>query len=364
MYGAGAGGTIVGTGAGIFGKEFGGLIVMDDIQKPSDVYSERYRQKSAEWYADTLSTRLNDSKTPILAIGHAIHEDDLIQKLINKEIDHYDWHPVVVPALDKSNRSWMPEKYSSETLLKMQKSSRYVFASQFQQNPVAPGNGLFLEEEFLLLDEYPDNIEISFITADTAETDKTYNDPTVFSFWGVHKIKNDYLETDIYGLHWIDCVQLWIEPKDLQAEFMSFYNSCMRFPVKPSLSVIEKKSTGVTLLSVLKQVPGLRIMEIERTKASGSKGERFIAMQQYVASKRISLPMFGKHTIMCRDHMVKITANDSHRYDDICDTAYDAINLALIDGTIIGLNVDRQEHKVPSAYKPLPRKSFKTWHNK
>ena len=34
---------------------------------------------------------------------------------------------------------------------------------------------------------------------------------------------------------------------------------------------------------------------------------------------------------MCVEHMTKVTANDSHRHDDIADTLADAVKIALID---------------------------------
>ena len=367
IYGAGAGGTIVGTGAGLFGDDFGGVIIMDDIQKPSDVTSEKYRQSTRDWFQDTLSTRTNDKKTPIVGIGHAIHEDDLLENLLGGDkqghkIDQYDWKPVILPALDTAGNALMPDMHSSDMLLKMKETSRYVFASQFQQNPVASGVGLFLEEDFKpLLDDIPNNIEATFLTVDTAETDKTYNDPTVFSFWGIYKIRIGEHDTGMYGIHWIDCAEMWIEPKDLQDEFLSFYNGCLRFEVKPSLIAIEKKSTGVTLSSTLKQIPGLRIVEIERTRASGNKSSRFIEMQSYIAQKRMTLHSFGKHTSMCIEHMSKITANVSHRFDDICDTAYDAVRMALIDETVINLNKRPRSDRKIEGYKAYSKKSFTTW---
>jgi predicted phage terminase large subunit-like protein len=361
VYGAGAGGTIVGTGAGKFGDEFGGLIVMDDPEKPNEIFSEKYRSSSKEWFQNTLATRTNDVKTPIVAIGHELHEDDLIKSLINGEIDSNKWTSVIIPALDSADNALMPSKHTSQMLLDMKETSRYVFWSQFQQNAVGEGNGLFLTEDFKVYDDIPDNIEFTFLTVDTAETDKTYNDATVFSFWGFYNIKHEGRETGTYGIHWLDCQQVWIEPKDLQAELMSFYNSCMRFHVKPKAIAIEKKSTGVTLISNLKEIPGIRIVEIQRTKAGGSKSTRFIEMQQYIASKRISLHKFGKHTSMCIEHMSKITANDSHRYDDIADTVYDAVKIALIDGTIGGLNINKVKHKVIPGYQAVPKSSFQKW---
>ena len=37
---------------------------------------------------------------------------------------------------------------------------------------------------------------------------------------------------------------------------------------------------------------------------------------------------------MCVEHLKKITANDTHKHDHICDTLYDACKIALIDQTM------------------------------
>jgi phage terminase large subunit-like protein len=108
----------------------------------------------------------------------------------------------------------------------------------------------------------------------------------------------------------------------------------MLYATPPTFAAIEKKSTGVTLSSVLSEMRGLQIRNIERTRASGSKAQRFLEIQPYIAEKLVSLPAYGKHVQMCLAHMSKITANDTHRHDDICDTAADAIKIALIDKTL------------------------------
>jgi hypothetical protein len=363
IVGVGAEGTITGRGSGLPDVDrFGGAIIIDDIHKPSEITSEKYRNRIKSWWFETLASRVNNPKlTPILAIGQALHEDDLIENLI-EGMDVKPWNPLIIPALDTANNALMPDMHTKDMLLQMKEKMPYEFASQYQQNPVPAGGGLFKKDWFMpTLDDIPDNIEATFITVDTAETDKTYNDPTVFSFWGLYKSKVGDQITDTYSLHWIDCAEMWIEPKDLQDEFLSFYNACQRFTVKPSLIAIEKKSTGVTLSSILKTIPGLRIIEIERTRASGSKSSRFIELQRYIASKRVTLHSFGKHTSMCIEHMGKITANDSHRYDDICDTAYDAVRMALIDETVINLNKRPRSDRKIEGYKAYSKKSFTTW---
>src|SRR5690606_15623448 len=98
-------------------------------------------------------------------------------------------------------------------------------------------------------------------------------------------------------------------------------------------AAIEKKSTGSTLISVLKKVRGLSIREIERS-AGNSKSQRFLDAQPIAYRNLVSFPEKGKHVEMCIRHMEKITINDTHRWDDIADTFADAVRIAFIDKTL------------------------------
>lgn len=331
VYAAGAGGSITGRGAGIKNcNRFGGCIVIDDIHKPDEVTSDTIREGINEWYYNTLQSRINAPNTPIIFIGQRLHEDDLAATLIKSG----EWKTLIIPAIDGAGNPLHPQMHDIKTLLKMKESSPYNFASQYQQDPQPAGGGIYKTEWFVKHEHAPD-ILATFITCDSAETSKDYNDATVFSFWGLYKVKVKDIETDIYALHWIDCEEIRVEPKDLENAFLNFYANCNKHKVKPKLAAIEKKSTGVTLISVLKKYPGMQLLEIERTKATGSKTARFLEAQPYVAQRLISLPVNGRHTTMCIEHCRKITANCSHKFDDICDTMYDAIKIALIDKTIV-----------------------------
>ena len=348
VYAAGAGGTITGRGAGIQGiNRFGGCIVIDDIHKPSEVTSDVMRQSVNEWYLNTLQSRVNDPRTPIIFIGQRLHEDDLPANLI-KGFDSYQWETVILPAMDIHDNALLPAMHTKEQLLLMKEKMPYEFSSQYQQSPQPSGGGIFKPEWFVLLDSEPE-ISCAFITADTAETEKTYNDATVFSFWGLYKIQEFGHDTDVYALHWIDCWELWCEPKDLMENFKQFYTDCLRYKVKPSMVAIEKKSSGTTLLSMLKDMRGVNVIDIERPANAGSKTQRFLEAQPYIASKLISFNENAKHTKSCIEHMRKITANNTHRYDDIADTCADAIKIGLIDKIVKDISdVDNEEEEVLS----------------
>lgn len=330
----GSSGAITGQDAGLPNVEhFSGAVIMDDMHKPDEVHSDTIRNSVIENYRETIIQRPRAPNVPMIFIGQRLHEDDLPSFLLSGK-DERIWKPVVLKAIDDAGNALCPSINPLNQLREKQEKNMYVFASQFQQDPLPAGGALFKPDNFLILSEEPE-ILMTFVTADTAETDRSYNDATVFSFWGIYEITEMGQKTGQYALHWLNCWELRIEPKDLQAEFMSFYADCMLHPVKPLTAAIEKKSTGVTLISVLKDFRGLTIRDVKRTKASGSKTVRFLELQPIISAKLISLPQNGSHNDMCIKHMSKITANNTHRHDDICDTVYDAVKIALIDKTIL-----------------------------
>ena len=342
VYAAGAGGTITGRGAGVRGilNRFSGAIIIDDIHKPDEVLSDSIRNGVIEWYYNTMISRVNNANTPIIFIGQRVHENDLAGHLIESG----GWEVLSLPALDSKGHALHPELHTQPMLKEIERKNPYVFASQYQQNPQPAGGGIFKPEWFHICEDEP-QLLATFITADTAETSKTYNDASVFSFWGLYKIEN----TDEYALHWIDCLEIRVEPKDLESNFMEFYNKCCHHPVKPRMVAIEKKSTGVTLISTLDKLRGVQIKSIDRNSTSGSKTQRFLEMQPYIAGKLISLGRDARHKEHVIEHMRKITANDSHAHDDICDTVQIAVELGLIERTIRNIankQTDRQDSVV------------------
>lgn len=329
----GSAGAITGRNAGLPGLErFSGGVVIDDSHKPDEVHSDLIRESVITNFRETIQQRPRGINVPIVFIGQRLHEQDLPAYFLAGE-DGYDWDKVILKSLDEAGNALYPEAFPLEMLKIRQDKDRYVFAAQHQQDPQPAGGGLFMPEDFALLDEEPE-CYITFITADTAETEDPRNDATVFSFWGYYNITTEGRKTGVMGLHWIGCREMRVEPKHLEREFLDFWQECARHKNPPLIAYIEKKSTGVTLISILKGMRGLKIREIERTRKSGSKSQRFIDIQPFIASKQVSLPTNGSHTDMCVNHMKKITNNDSHAHDDIADTCSDAVRIALIDKSL------------------------------
>lgn len=355
----GSGGAITGQDAGLPGLErFSGAVIIDDAHKPDEIHSDTIRASVINNYRETIQQRARGINVPFIFIGQRLHEDDLGAYLIAGK-DGYDWHKIILKSIDAAGNALYPEVDPLEKLLKKQETDPYVFASQYQQDPIPAGGALFKPDWFVLLDDEPQVI-YTFITADTAETSKSYNDATAFSFWGIYEIESYGRKTGQYGLHWIDTLETRIEPKDLKETFLDFWQECMRYPKPPQMVAIEKKSTGGTLISLLSEIRTIKIMDIPRTRESGNKTKRFLDAQPYIAERRISFPAVGRHVKLCIDHMSKITANETHRWDDIADTAADAIRIALIEKSLVtaqinAVNYDQVAKSITSTQNNINR---------
>jgi predicted phage terminase large subunit-like protein len=334
----GSEGAVVGADGGLPGLDrFSGAVIMDDMHKPQEIHSETMRNYVITNYKETISKRPRSTKVPLIFIGQRLHEEDLPGQLL-RGLDGHQWDKVILTALDEHDNVNNPMKDSKENLLLERKYNEYTFWAQEMQNPQPSGGGIFKVKNFCLLEKRP-HILATFITCDTAESENEKNDATVLSLFGIYKIDDDLAELDQYALHWMDCRELRVEPDQLENEFLDFWVHACRQGIPPNVAYIEKKSTGVTLYSVMSKRRGLNVIPIERTKASGNKISRFLRCQPYVSKGLVSLDSQGhlwsvqdnKQINLCIEHCRKITLNNSHRHDDIADTMADAIFVGLID---------------------------------
>jgi predicted phage terminase large subunit-like protein len=176
------GGSITGFGAGNTDtRRYGGCILIDDPLKADDAHSETAKKACWNYFSETLLSRRNSETTPFIIIMQRLAVDDLVA-LIKKNNSDFDY--VEIPVLDENKKSIWEERFSTETLLKIQREQPGFFAAQYMQNPIVEGGNLFKEEMFIR-GPVPSEFTYTFITCDTASTSKTTSDYTVAGFWGV-----------------------------------------------------------------------------------------------------------------------------------------------------------------------------------
>ena len=160
VYATSAGGQITGFGAGAVeveeGEEieaftaenenrggFHGAIIIDDPVKPDDADSEAKRERVNDRFENTIRSRTNSRNTPIIVIGQAVHERDLIGYLMETEPE--EWELLTLPAIgqdeDGNDVALWEFKHTLDELYKMRRQNEYVFGTQYQQDP-SPKEGL------------------------------------------------------------------------------------------------------------------------------------------------------------------------------------------------------------------------------
>ncbi len=152
LYSVSMGGQITGFGAGSMDviQRFSGALLIDDPNKVDDCYSDVKLEKTIRYYEDTLLSRLNSVNTPIIIIMQRIHENDLAGSVVNKEDD---WTVLKMPVIVDGKPLW-EFKHDMDAILKMQKR-RYVFASQYMQEPSPLEGGMFNKESFGIVNAMP-----------------------------------------------------------------------------------------------------------------------------------------------------------------------------------------------------------------
>ena len=133
---------------------FSGAVILDDAHKPDEAHSDTIRQGVIDNYDETIRQRVRGINVPIIYVGQRVHEMDLTEYLLSGR-DTDEWHSTILKGLDGAGNALYPEQMPKEKLLALQEKSPYVFSSQYQQEPLPAGGGLFKPEWFVELDEEP-----------------------------------------------------------------------------------------------------------------------------------------------------------------------------------------------------------------
>jgi hypothetical protein len=159
IYATSSDGQVTGFGAGLVKEEgaedfdiesnagaWGGAIIIDDPLKPLDASSPVKRQKVNDQFENTIRSRVNDRSTPIIIIMQRLHKQDLCGYLLDLEPD--EWEVLSLPALSVDENgnevALYPFKHTVEELHKIRAANRFTFETQYQQNPKAINEKLWL----------------------------------------------------------------------------------------------------------------------------------------------------------------------------------------------------------------------------
>lgn len=154
VYATGTEGAITGYGAGKMRPGFGGAIIIDDPLKADDARSDVVRPQKNDWYLESLQSRANNKRTPIIVIAQRLHEEDMPGWLMNGGTGEH-WDSIVLPAINEDGTALWPEKHTIEDLHRMQMAAPYMFAGQYLQRPSPPEGGIFKPDNIRIIDAAP-----------------------------------------------------------------------------------------------------------------------------------------------------------------------------------------------------------------
>lgn len=313
------GAAITGFGAGVkHAKGFNGILILDDPDKPTDIRSEKIRQKTHTYFEETLLSRLNNSETPILVIQQRLHMDDMTGFLVER----YHFDVFKAPLLDENGVCNLGNQYTPDRIKELQVNN-YVFQSQYQQEPIMLGGGVIKHEWWRFYREITDTrYRRIFITADTACKTKEWNDYTAIGVWGLTQGNKLRLLDLAHGKFEITVLQETLLA--LWEKWRAGIGNCHCSEI-----TIEDKASGMQVIQQLRRMGGLPIRPYTPEK---DKYQRVEDVLPQIAAGNVELPE-SENNPMSRVLIAEadaFSADMSHLHDDLVDMTVMAIDRAFV----------------------------------
>ena len=311
-----------GVGGGILGRG-ADVIVVDDPIKAIDALSQAERRRVAEFYDNTLITRLNDKQAgAVVIIMQRLHQDDLVGHVLERD----EWEVVSLPAIatdttvhrlsdvpgDVHRRDagdlLHPQREPQEVLEQVRRSQgSLTFQAQYQQEPVPAGGNVIQRGWLRFYDDVdtPEQFDRTIVSWDTASTLGEHNDYSVGTVWG--SFGCDYYLLDVVRARW--------ETPDLRREIIA-----LSAHWEADATVIEDTELGRALLHDLRRTEAIRPV-LQRPRYD--KEARLLAQSARFEAGQVHLP---RDASWLAAYMDELLAFPNGRHDDQVDSTSQALN--------------------------------------
>ena len=196
--------------------------IVDDPHNVKQSESDAERTSALSYFDRTLSSRGASRGAATVVIMQRLHERDLSGHIMSQSDYSADWVHLCLPMLYEGNRSKTPLKFTDPRKIDGEllwpslypqkvvdtlsiRLGAYGAAGQLQQRPSPAGGGIIKTEHFNLWPSDRKLPDFSFVlqSYDTAYTEKTTNDPTACTVWGVftHRKQQCVLLLDAWTDH-------------------------------------------------------------------------------------------------------------------------------------------------------------------
>ncbi len=389
--------------------EGGDIITVDDPHNAVDVDSETKRDSTIEWWDESMSTRLNDQDIGVyVAVMQRLYENDLTGHIISQnnsnnvthlmlpmEYDsrrhcttHIPWRsPVnglIEPFSDprtEDGELLCEERVSERALASLKvKLGPFGTAGQLQQAPTPRGGAILLEDYWQAWPPSVENVPevpkmvwsekegrmvqakatttyppVEFVLAsvDTASTDKTQNDFSAMTVWGMWY--------DQYQLPNLMLMEAWQERLQFHDMVNKVISVCKKRQVDRLL--IEGKVNGIAAAQEIRRLARGNDWAVIEEPVKGDKVGRAMACQPTFAAGQVWAParnidgnvVFYKFAQMVIDNCAIFPRGTTK---DLVDTVTQAVNHFRRTG-LLQTRADRQDDLNRAALPPMERVSGK-----
>lgn len=336
-YATSVNGTLTGRGAD--------FIIIDDPIKPMDAMSDLLREKTNDWYGNTLYSRLNDKRTgKIIVIMQRLHEDDFTGYLLDTDPD---FKHIKIPAIAEVDEIWrvkdrVLDKYKTfrrkagkplqperEDLEKLDNARKYMgefnFSGQYQQNPM-PKEGGVIKKNWL---KFYDREEL-FKSINRGEIEVA----GIIQSWDT---ANKVLEHNDYSV----CITLLRDTNEV-SYILDVYREKLEFPAlirkiaekyavekekqKHSIDLlIEDQASGTSLIQALKTDHEIYPQGI---KPEYDKQTRLISISHLIENGKCLFPSDKPHWWM--EFEKELLRFPRVKHDDQCDALSQALQYEIL----------------------------------
>ena len=340
--------------------EGGSIIVIDDPNNAKEANSRAMIEEAIEWWDGTMSTRLNDPKTgAFVVIQQRLAEDDITGHILSKNIG--DWTHLMLPMEFEPDRSFTtsigwrdprteegellaPDRFGPDEVKTLSDQlGPWQAAGQLQQRPEPKGGGIIKRDWWMPWDHdvYPP-MEFVVASLDPAFTEKTENDPSAMTVWGIFsgdvvaqnlkKIGNIEIESErVYATSPPRAMMMnaWEEFLEFHQLATKVVETCKK--MKVDLLLIESKASGLSLYQEIRRLHAHEDFAVQLIDPKG---------QDKVARLHAVVPMFAKGLIFAPDRswsdkvITQVAAFPKAKRDDLTDTVSQALRYLRTNGLL------------------------------
>ena len=298
---AAIGSQITGYGAGVRGSTvFSGGLLIDDANKPADIYSQTMRDKVLRYFEETLLSRLNDSNVLIFNVQQRLHIEDLSGHLKRK----YGYFTLAKPLIDIDGKCQIPSQYTEERI-----------KAQYQQEPVAEKGRIIKREWWRYYNPQTTPLDGQLIiTADTAFKETKTADYSCLQVWELKKDRMNMRDMIVGKWEFPELIQnakmmwvKWTNPNWInRAKYFFIEDKASGTPLQQTLA-----NEGINAIAWKPQDFDYPENKVSRTKTMS--WDVFRNMLYLPEGDRMSEYLVNEASLFAEDM--------SHSHDDSVDTA-------------------------------------------